>query len=87
MELAKSKKMIQAAKKKEKAAYGNMFSKISVYNDKEVPVATQLSSASNSKVHLAAHLSIVHWLNIFIALPYRRYFLISLLVKSLLGVL
>ena len=44
--------MITAAKKKEKAAYGNMFSKISVYNDKEVPVVTQLSSPTNSKVCL-----------------------------------
>jgi cyclophilin family peptidyl-prolyl cis-trans isomerase len=48
--LAKAKKIIAAAKKKEKAAYGNMFSKISVYNDKEVPVVTQLSSTSNKKV-------------------------------------
>jgi peptidylprolyl isomerase len=50
VELTKAKKLIVAAKKKEKAAYGNMFSKISVYNDKEVPVVTQLSSPLNSKV-------------------------------------
>lgn len=50
VELAKAKKIIAAAKKKEKAAYGNMFSKISVYNDKEVPITTQLSSSDNSKV-------------------------------------
>jgi peptidylprolyl isomerase len=35
-ELAKSKKLIAAANKKEKAAYGNLFSKISVYDDKKV---------------------------------------------------
>jgi hypothetical protein len=50
VELARAKKLIQDAKKKEKAAYGNMFSKISVYDDKEVPVVSQLSSPSNSKV-------------------------------------
>lgn len=50
VELTKAKKLIADAKKKEKAAYGNMFSKISVYNDKEVPVVTQLSSSTNSKV-------------------------------------
>lgn len=56
MELAKAKKLIADAKKKEKAAYGNMFSKISVYDDKEVPVVTQLSSPSNTKVYYSLNL-------------------------------
>ena len=34
-ELSKSKNLIVAAKKKEKAAYGNLFSKISMYDDKK----------------------------------------------------
>jgi tetratricopeptide (TPR) repeat protein len=33
-EIAKAKKAIQDAKKKEKAVFGNMFSKINVYDDK-----------------------------------------------------
>jgi hypothetical protein len=56
VELAKAKKLIADAKKKEKAAYGNMFSKISVYDDKEVPVVTQLSSPSNTKVYYSLNL-------------------------------
>jgi peptidylprolyl isomerase len=49
IEIAKSKKSILDAKKKAKAAYGNMFSKISVYDDKEVLVVPG-TAASNPKV-------------------------------------
>jgi len=48
-ELAKSKKLMQAAKKKTKAAYGNFFSKMSVYDDKEAPVVPG-SSPDNPRV-------------------------------------
>lgn len=51
VEIVAAKKQIQAAKAKAKAAYGNMFSKISVYNDKAAPVVvTSASSPSNPKV-------------------------------------
>lgn len=49
-EIVKAKKMIQEAKKKTKAMYGNMFSKISVYDDKQVPVAAVVHSSENKKV-------------------------------------
>jgi peptidylprolyl isomerase len=49
-EIAKAKKMIQEAKKKTKAMYGNMFSKISVYDDKQVPVTAIVHSGDNKKV-------------------------------------
>ena len=49
LEIQKSKKMIIEAKKKAKAAYGSMFSKISVYDDKEAPVVAGLSE-NNPKV-------------------------------------
>ena len=42
--------MIQEAKKKTKAMYGNMFSKISVYDDKQVPVSAVVHSSENKKV-------------------------------------
>lgn len=48
-ESLKSKKLIADAKKKEKAIYGNMFSKVSVYDDKELPVIPG-SSLNNPKV-------------------------------------
>lgn len=45
-EIVKAKKLIADAKKKEKSAYGNMFSKMSVYEDKVVT----LDVATNPKV-------------------------------------
>lgn len=42
--------MIQEAKKKTKAMYGNMFSKISVYDDKQTPISTVVHSSDNKKV-------------------------------------
>lgn len=50
VEIAKAKKLIMESKKKEKASYGNMFSKISVYDDKEVPTTVLTSSPTNPKV-------------------------------------
>ena len=38
LQIAHAKKLIADAAKKQKAAYGNMFSKISVYDDKAAPV-------------------------------------------------
>jgi tetratricopeptide (TPR) repeat protein len=52
-EIVKAKKLIADAKKKEKATYGNMFSKLSVYDDKATVVIPG-SSPSNPKV--SAHL-------------------------------
>jgi peptidylprolyl isomerase len=49
VELAKAKKAIADAKKKAKAIYGNFFSKVSVYDDKEAPVVPGLSK-DNPKV-------------------------------------
>jgi len=49
VELAKSKKAIVDAKKKQKAAYGNFFSKVNMYNDKETPVMPG-TSANNPRV-------------------------------------
>jgi len=49
-EIAKAKKIIQDAKKKAKAAYGNMFSKVSMYDDKEAPFVPGLA-ANNPKVY------------------------------------
>eukprot|EP00607_Mallomonas_marina_P009819 CAMPEP_0182418750 /NCGR_PEP_ID=MMETSP1167-20130531/3126_1 /TAXON_ID=2988 /ORGANISM="Mallomonas Sp, Strain CCMP3275" /LENGTH=484 /DNA_ID=CAMNT_0024593109 /DNA_START=95 /DNA_END=1552 /DNA_ORIENTATION=+ len=49
VEIVKAKKMILEAKKKTKAVYGNMFSKISVYDDKETPIVPGLA-ANNPKV-------------------------------------
>ena len=49
VEIVKAKKLIAEANKKAKSVYGNMFSKISVYDDKEVPVIPGLSS-NNPKV-------------------------------------
>jgi len=48
-EIAKAKKMILEAKKKTKAVFGNMFSKISMYDDKAEVVLPGLSG-SNPKV-------------------------------------
>ncbi len=48
-EILKSKKLVQDAKKKTKAAYGNFFSKLSVYDDKEAPILPG-ASADNPKV-------------------------------------
>jgi peptidylprolyl isomerase len=50
-EMAKSKKLIHDAKQKTKAAYGNFFSKMSVYDDKEAPVVPG-SDPKNPKVSL-----------------------------------
>jgi peptidylprolyl isomerase len=49
-EIVKSKKLIQEAKKKTKAMYGNMFSKISMYDDKQVPLSAVVHSGDNKKV-------------------------------------
>ena len=49
VELTKAKKAILESKKKAKAVYGNMFSKISIYNEKEIPFIPGLS-ANNPKV-------------------------------------
>ena len=49
LEIAKAKKLVLEAKKKTKAAYGNFFSKMSVYDDKEAPVVPG-SDPSNPKV-------------------------------------
>jgi len=49
VELAKAKKSILDAKKKEKSAYGNFFSKVSMYDDKELPVIPG-TSKNNPKV-------------------------------------
>ncbi|CAE7362157.1 cyp41 [Symbiodinium microadriaticum] len=51
LEIAKARKAIKDAKKKAKATYGNMFAKISMYDDKEAPVAAVISSDSNKKVY------------------------------------
>jgi peptidylprolyl isomerase len=48
-EVVKAKKGIADAKAKEKKAFGNFFSKVSVYNDKEVPI-TPGASKDNPKV-------------------------------------
>lgn len=50
-ETVKAKKAIADAKKKTKAAYGNFFSKMSVYDDKALPVIPG-SSPDNPKVFL-----------------------------------
>lgn len=50
LEIVKSKKIIADAKKKAKAAYGNMFSKMSVYEDKELPIIPG-SSPKNPMVY------------------------------------
>lgn len=49
VEIANAKKIISDSKKKEKAAYGNLFNKISVYDDKAVPFIAGTSS-DNPKV-------------------------------------
>ena len=49
IEINKSKKIIVDAKKKEKATYGNMFNKISVYDDK-VTIQVPGSDPKNPKV-------------------------------------
>lgn len=51
-EIVKAKKLIADAKKKEKAAYGNLFSKLSVYDEKPVPIVPGLA-ADNPKVIIA----------------------------------
>lgn len=48
-EIAKAKKAIADAKKKTKAAFGGFFSKVSMYDDKEMPVIPG-SSPNNPKV-------------------------------------
>ena len=50
VELAKAKQTISEANKKTKAAYQNLFSKISVYDDKALPVLGL--SKSNPRVNL-----------------------------------
>ena len=49
LEIAKAKKGVQEAKKKEKALFGNLFNKVSIYEDKELPIAPGLSK-DNPKV-------------------------------------
>lgn len=51
VEIIKARKAIKDAKAKAKATYGNMFSKISVYDDKEAPAEpVDTSSPDNKKV-------------------------------------
>jgi peptidylprolyl isomerase len=50
IELAKAKKAIADAKKKTKAIYGNFFSKVSVYDDKALPIVPGLAK-DNPKVY------------------------------------
>jgi len=50
LEIAKAKKAISEAKKKTKAAYSNMFDKISVYDDKAAPIVPGLAK-DNPKVY------------------------------------
>ena len=49
-EIVKAKKLIADAKQKEKSVFGNMFSKVSVYDDKPVLVVPG-SSKTNPKVN------------------------------------
>lgn len=49
VEIATAKKLIAEGKKKDKALYGNIFNKISVYDDKAVPFIPG-SSNKNPKV-------------------------------------
>lgn len=51
LEIQKSKKMVQEAKVKAKAAYGNVFSKLSVYDDKPKLVSAPGSDPNNPKVY------------------------------------
>ena len=48
-EIATAKKIISDGKKKDKALYGNIFNKISVYDDKAVPFIPG-NSGKNPKV-------------------------------------
>jgi Cyclophilin type peptidyl-prolyl cis-trans isomerase/CLD len=48
-EIANSKKIIADGKKKDKALYGNIFNKISVYDDKALPIIPG-SSSKNPRV-------------------------------------
>ncbi|CAM9316893.1 unnamed protein product [Ectocarpus fasciculatus] len=50
VEIQKAKKQIQAAKTKAKAAYGNVFSKLSVYDDKPKLPVIPGSNGNNPKV-------------------------------------
>jgi peptidylprolyl isomerase len=59
VEISNTKKSIADAKKKEKAIYGNIFNKISMYNDKAVPVMSG-NNANNPKV------TIMKIMNLFI---------------------
>lgn len=52
-EIAKARKMISDAKKKTKETFGNMFNKISMYDDKTMPVIPG-SDPKNPKVSLPA---------------------------------
>ena len=51
LQIAHAKKLIADAAKKQKAAYGNMFSKISVYDDKAAPVMPG-TNPNNPKVRV-----------------------------------
>jgi peptidylprolyl isomerase len=51
VELAKAKKAIADAKKKQKAAYGNFFSKVNMYDDKAGAPVMPGSSLDNPKVY------------------------------------
>jgi peptidylprolyl isomerase len=50
VEIVKAKKAIKDAKAKAKATYSGMFSKISMYDDKEAPAIVPVSSPDNKKV-------------------------------------
>lgn len=77
-EIIKAKKALQEAKKKAKATYGGFFSKVSVYDDKELPVVPGLS-ADNPKVSLVQN--ICCWYLLYFVL--NRFSLISQLVVSM----
>ena len=49
-EIVKAKKLIAESRKKEKAVYGNLFAKMSVYDDKAPPLSTLVDSPNDPKV-------------------------------------
>jgi hypothetical protein len=66
VEIVKAKKAIKDAKAKAKATYSGMFSKISMYDDKEAPAIVPVSSPDNKKVQTAAYLSVcLEIMNVF----------------------
>jgi hypothetical protein len=51
MEIVKAKKLVADARKREKAVYGNMFSKVSMYDDKSAPLSLLLDTPSDPKCY------------------------------------